>query len=65
VSGNSYLETLIAASIFVPLTIVIVLAWFFLRGAKNDPDEKAPPQGARGRRAGRPPLTSRDTSPWA
>jgi uncharacterized paraquat-inducible protein A len=40
VSGSTYLETLIAASIFVPLTIVIVLAWFFLRGAKNDPDEQ-------------------------
>ena len=39
-SGSTYLETLIAASIFVPLTIVIVLAWFFLRGAKNDPDEQ-------------------------
>ena len=31
---------MIAASIFVPLTIVIVLAWIFLRGAKNDPDEQ-------------------------
>jgi uncharacterized paraquat-inducible protein A len=39
-SGNTYLEIVIAASIFVPLTIVIVLAWFFLRGAKNDPDEQ-------------------------
>jgi uncharacterized paraquat-inducible protein A len=37
-SGNTYLEIVIAASIFVPLTIVVVLAWFFLRGAKNDPD---------------------------
>jgi uncharacterized paraquat-inducible protein A len=39
-SGNTYLEIVIAASIFVPLTIVIVLAWIFLRGAKNDPDEQ-------------------------
>jgi uncharacterized paraquat-inducible protein A len=39
-SGNTYLEIVIAASIFVPLTIVIVLAWVFLRGAKNDPDEQ-------------------------
>jgi uncharacterized paraquat-inducible protein A len=39
-SGNTYLEIVIAASIFVPLTIVVVLAWIFLRGAKNDPDEQ-------------------------
>ena len=39
-SGNTYLEIVIAASIFVPLTIVAVLAWVFLRGAKNDPDEQ-------------------------
>jgi hypothetical protein len=23
----------------VPVTITIVIAWFFLRGAKHDPDE--------------------------
>jgi energy-converting hydrogenase Eha subunit C len=40
VSGNTYLEIVIAASIFGPVVIVIVLAWFFLRGAKNDPDEQ-------------------------
>jgi len=39
-TGNSWLEFIIACSIFVPLTIVAVLAWFFLRGAKNDPDEQ-------------------------
>ena len=39
-SGNTYLQIVIAASIFVPLTIVAVLAWIFLRGAKNDPDEQ-------------------------
>jgi uncharacterized paraquat-inducible protein A len=39
-SGNTYLEIVIAASIFVPLTIVAVLTWIFLRGAKNDPDEQ-------------------------
>jgi hypothetical protein len=39
-SGNTYLEIVIASSIFVPLTIVAVLAWIFLRGAKNDPDEQ-------------------------
>jgi hypothetical protein len=40
VSGNTWLEIVIASSIFVPLTIVAVLAWIFLRGAKNDPDEQ-------------------------
>ena len=39
-SGNTYLQIVIAASIFVPLAIVVILAWFFLRGAKNDPDEQ-------------------------
>ena len=39
-SGNTYLEIIIASSIFVPLTIVAILAWIFLRGAKNDPDEQ-------------------------
>ena len=39
-SGNTYLEIVIAASIFVPLAIVAVLTWIFLRGAKNDPDEQ-------------------------
>jgi hypothetical protein len=39
-SGNTYLEIVIASSIFVPLTIVAVFAWIFLRGAKNDPDEQ-------------------------
>jgi Tfp pilus assembly protein PilX len=40
VSGGAYLQIMIAASIFVPLIIVAVLAWIFLRGAKNDPDEQ-------------------------
>jgi type II secretory pathway pseudopilin PulG len=39
-SGNTYLEIIIASSIFVPLTIVAILAWIFLHGAKNDPDEQ-------------------------
>jgi hypothetical protein len=30
---------IIGISIFVPLTVTIVIAWYFLRGARSDPDE--------------------------
>jgi hypothetical protein len=39
-SGNTTLEVIIALSAFVPLIIVAVLVWIFLRGVKNDPDEQ-------------------------
>ena len=39
-SGNTYLEIIIASSIFVPLTIVVVLAWSSCAAQKNDPDEQ-------------------------
>jgi hypothetical protein len=56
-SGNTYLEIVIACSIFVPLTIVAVLVWIFLRGAKNDPDEqrlrKVQEDAERARRSGK------------
>jgi hypothetical protein len=31
---------MVAFSIFVPVLMTIALAWFFLRGARNDPDEQ-------------------------
>jgi hypothetical protein len=59
-SSSAYRETLVAASIFVPLTIAIVLAWFFLRGAKNDPDEQRHRQAQRAAEQ-----ADRDASPKA
>ena len=40
VTGNTWLQVIIALSIFVPLVVVILLAWFFLRSARDDPDEQ-------------------------
>jgi hypothetical protein len=40
VSGNTWLEVIVTLSIVVPLTITGALTWFFLRGARNDPDEQ-------------------------
>lgn len=39
-SGSTSLQVIIALSIFVPLVVVVALAWVFLRGAKDDPDER-------------------------
>jgi nitrogen fixation-related uncharacterized protein len=34
------LETVIAISIFVPVVLTTALAWWVLRGKRDDPDEK-------------------------
>jgi len=39
-SGGTALEVVLIASAVVPVTITAVLAWFFLRGKRDDPDEK-------------------------
>lgn len=33
-------EVILALSAFVPVVIVVVLAWVFLRGKRDDPDEQ-------------------------
>jgi hypothetical protein len=38
VTGNSWLEVILIGSAVVPLSIVGVLAWFFLK--RKDPDEE-------------------------
>lgn len=38
VTGNSWLEVILILSAVVPLSIVAVLAWFFLK--RRDPDEE-------------------------
>ena len=40
VSGNTWLEVIVTLSIVVPVGVVIVLAWVFLRGKREDPDEQ-------------------------
>ena len=39
-SGSTWTQVIVAISIFVPVVVTIVLAVYFLRGAKNDPDEQ-------------------------
>ena len=34
------MEAVIAASIFVPVIVAIALAWYVLRGKRDDPDER-------------------------
>jgi nitrogen fixation-related uncharacterized protein len=40
VSGNTWLQVIVALSIFVPLVVVLILTWVFLRGKADDPDEQ-------------------------
>jgi hypothetical protein len=39
-SGNIALEIVLILSAVVPVTIASVLAWYVLRGKRDDPDEK-------------------------
>jgi hypothetical protein len=39
-SASAWTQVIVAVSIFVPVLITIALAWVFLRGARNDPDEQ-------------------------
>jgi hypothetical protein len=39
-TADPWTQVVVAFSIFVPVVITVVLAIFFLRGAKNDPDEQ-------------------------
>ncbi len=38
--GSTALEVVIALSIFLPVIVTAVLAWYVLRGKRDDPDEK-------------------------
>jgi nitrogen fixation-related uncharacterized protein len=37
---STWTAVVVGVSIFLPVVITIVLAWFILRGARNDPDEQ-------------------------
>jgi heme/copper-type cytochrome/quinol oxidase subunit 2 len=39
-TANTWTQSIVAFSIFVPVVVTIVIAVIFLRGAKNDPDEQ-------------------------
>jgi hypothetical protein len=39
-SADAWTQVIVGLSIFVPVLITIALAWVFLRGARNDPDEQ-------------------------
>lgn len=38
--GSTASQVIIAVSIFLPVVVAIWLAWIFLRGKKDDPDEQ-------------------------
>ena len=39
-SGSTASQVIIAVSIFLPVLVAIWLAWIFLRGKRDDPDEQ-------------------------
>lgn len=40
VTGSTWVQVILILSAVVPLTIVGILVWVFLRGKGNDPDEQ-------------------------
>ncbi len=39
-TASTWTQVIVAVSIFVPVVFTIVLAYVFLHGAKDDPDEQ-------------------------
>ncbi len=39
-SGSTAVEVVIAVSIFIPVIVTVAIAWYVLRGKRDDPDEK-------------------------
>ena len=39
-TASAWTQVIVGLSIFVPVVIAIWLTWFFLRGAKDDPDQQ-------------------------
>ena len=39
-TGNTAVEIVITLSAIVPVVVTVVLAWYVLRGKRDDPDER-------------------------
>ncbi len=39
ITGQGWVGVIVGLSIFVPVIVTVVIAWFFLRGARHDPDQ--------------------------
>jgi hypothetical protein len=39
-TASAWTQVIVGFSIFVPVLVTAALAWFFLKGARNDPDEQ-------------------------
>jgi hypothetical protein len=61
-SASAWTQVIVGLSIFVPVVITLALAWVFLRGARNDPDEQRRRQMDAERRAANATETQRDPS---
>jgi hypothetical protein len=61
-SASAWTQVIVGLSIFVPVLITLALAWVFLRGARNDPDEQRRRQMDAERRAANATETQRDPS---
>ena len=59
-SASAWTQAIVALSIFVPVLVTIALAWVFLRGARNDPDEQRRRRLDAERRAANNAETGRD-----
>jgi hypothetical protein len=61
-SADVWTQVIVAFSIFVPVLVTIGLAWAFLRGARNDPDEQRHRQIDADRRAAKAAEKRHDAS---
>jgi hypothetical protein len=61
-SADTWTQVIVGLSIFVPVLVTIALAWVFLRGGRNDPDEQRRRQMDAERRASNAADARRDPS---
>jgi hypothetical protein len=59
-TAGAWTQVIVALSIFLPVLVTIALAWAFLRGARNDPDEQLRRRMDAERRAANATETRRD-----
>ena len=61
-TASAWTQVIVALSIFLPVLVTIALAWVFLRGARNDPDEQLRRRLDAERRAANNAETRRDAT---